>query len=161
MPPFSSTLLPLSLSLKEIGGLRPAERDSVSRLSTIVTLCRADGEGMFGSVSARLRSLSQSVTVLEVFFSFFLFSFLSQAEEGGGEGVETKKSQGQKTCSCTSCLPRPHLRHRRRNRGRIHPLHTSTDPPAPPSPPSSLLLCSPSIPHFLPFSAMSLSGKLR
>lgn len=36
-----------SLSLKEIGGLRPAEPDCVSRLSTIVTLCRGDREGMF------------------------------------------------------------------------------------------------------------------
>lgn len=49
--------------------------------------------------------------------------------------METKKSQGQETCSCTSCLPRPCLGHRRRNRGRIHPLSSSTDPPSllPPS----------------------------
>lgn len=91
---------------------------------------------------------------LRLYF-LFCFFFSSQAEEGGGEGVKTKKSHGQETCSCTSCLPRPCLRHQRRNRGRIHPLYTSTAPL-----PSSLLLCSLSIPHFLPFSAMSLFGKL-
>lgn len=68
----SPPLYSLSLSLKEIGGLRPAERDCVSRLSTIVTLCREDREGILGSVSARLRSLSQRVTALE-FFCFVLF----------------------------------------------------------------------------------------
>lgn len=62
------------------------------------------------------------------FFCVVLFS--SQAEEGGGERVEAKKSQGQETCSCTSCLPRPCFRHRRRNRGPIHPLLTPPSSPA-------------------------------
>lgn len=71
----------------------------MSRLSTIVTLCRADREGMFGSVGARLPSLPQTGTV----FGGFVLLFLARLrrEEGGGR----KKSQGQETAAVLPVYP--------------------------------------------------------
>lgn len=126
-PPLSS--LSLSPSLKEIGGLRPTKQGlRVQIVNDRDSLLCGQGRHVWERPSTSPQFKSNCNCAWSFFFCCSFFQARLRRE--GSEWVEAKKSQGQETCSCTSCLPRPCLRHRRRNRGCIHPLLTLPSSPA-------------------------------